>query len=68
MAKFVVAGEAGCPSYARAEMLGDALTAQLPNFKLTKVIKEAVLYPQPQLAIAFACILCHGNGTMQELY
>lgn len=37
MAKFVVAGEVGCPSYARAEMLGDTLTARLPDFKLTKV-------------------------------
>lgn len=37
MAKFVIAGKAGCSSYARAEMLGDALVAQLPNFKLTKV-------------------------------
>ena len=37
MAKFVLAGEASCPSYARAELLADTLAAKLPSFKVTKV-------------------------------
>lgn len=43
MAKFVVAGKAGCSSYARAELLADTLAAKLPNFRVTKV-KMSVLY------------------------
>lgn len=38
MAKFVVAGRAGCPSYARAEMLADKLATNLPDFKVHKIV------------------------------
>ena len=37
MAKFVVAGRADCPSYARAEILADTLAARLPDFCVHKV-------------------------------
>ena len=37
MAKFVLAGRADCPRYARAEMLADTLHAQLPHFNVNKV-------------------------------
>lgn len=43
MAKFVIAGKAGCSSYARAEMLGDTLVARLPNFRITKVFIKVQL-------------------------
>lgn len=42
MAKFVVAGRAGCPSYARAEMLADKLATNLPDFKVHKVRLERI--------------------------
>lgn len=40
MAKFVVAGRAGCPSYARAEMLADTLASKLPDFRVNKVHRK----------------------------
>ncbi|KAH3699556.1 putative malate dehydrogenase 1B [Dreissena polymorpha] len=39
MAKFVIAGQADCPYYARAELLGDKLAINLPDFKLHKIVK-----------------------------
>ena len=38
MAKFVISGRADCPLYARAEMLADTLSAQLPHFDVHKVL------------------------------
>ena len=38
MAKFVIAGRAGCPAFARTEMLADTLAASLADFKVHKVI------------------------------
>ena len=43
MAKFVLAGRAGCSSYARAEMLADTLKARLPDFIVNKVSSELQL-------------------------
>ncbi|KAM9766749.1 putative malate dehydrogenase 1B [Menidia menidia] len=37
MAKFVLAGRADCPYYAKAELLADALQRSLPNFKVHKI-------------------------------
>lgn len=37
MAKFVIAGRADCPRFARAEMLADQLAASLPHFRVHKV-------------------------------
>jgi len=37
MARYVVAGKAGCPSFARAELLADDLSLNLPDFKVHKV-------------------------------
>jgi hypothetical protein len=37
MAKFVIAGRADCPRFARAEMLADHLAASLPHFRVHKV-------------------------------
>ena len=34
MARYVVAGKAGCPSFARAELLADDLSLNLPDFKV----------------------------------
>ena len=53
MAKFVVAGRADCPSYARAEILADTLAARLPDFCVHKVS----IYPR------LACSACtHGSS------
>ncbi|KAK6181465.1 hypothetical protein SNE40_009309 [Patella caerulea] len=39
MAKFVIAGRDDCPYYAKAELLGDRLNKNLPNFNLHKIVK-----------------------------
>ena len=41
MAKFVVAGKADCPYYARAELLADTLACNLPDFKVHKVCTDS---------------------------
>lgn len=40
MAKFVIAGKSECPYYAKAELLGDYLASNLPNFKIHKIVKD----------------------------
>ncbi|XP_019472589.1 putative malate dehydrogenase 1B isoform X2 [Meleagris gallopavo] len=40
MAKLVLAGRAGCPQYARAELLADYLQANLPDFSVHKVVQH----------------------------
>ena len=35
MAQYVLAGTAGCPKYARAEILADDLSINLPDFKVS---------------------------------
>ncbi|KAM8904094.1 putative malate dehydrogenase 1B isoform 2-T2 [Spinachia spinachia] len=37
MAKFVLAGKADCPHYAKAELLADRLQRSLPDFKIHKI-------------------------------
>ncbi|XP_037552673.1 putative malate dehydrogenase 1B [Nematolebias whitei] len=37
MAKFVLAGKADCPNYARAELLADELQRSLPDFRVHKI-------------------------------
>ena len=38
MAKYVIAGKADCPFYARAELLADELKLRLPEFSVHKII------------------------------
>ena len=38
MAKFVIAGKADCPFYARAELLADELSMRLPDFSVHKIL------------------------------
>lgn len=40
MAKYVIAGKANCPFYAKAELLADELVTNLPDFKLHKIVKQ----------------------------
>lgn len=40
MAKFVIAGKANCPYYAKAELLGDALVKNLPDFTIYKRVVD----------------------------
>ncbi|XP_053138728.1 putative malate dehydrogenase 1B isoform X3 [Hemicordylus capensis] len=40
MAKFVLAGRADCPYYAKAELLADYLQTNLPNFKIYKITQH----------------------------
>lgn len=40
MAKFVIAGSANCPYYARAELLADNLQTNLPDFRIHKIVKH----------------------------
>ncbi|XP_053742705.1 putative malate dehydrogenase 1B [Synchiropus splendidus] len=37
MAKFVLAGKANCPWYAKAELLADSLVRSLPSFRIHKI-------------------------------
>ena len=37
---FLFPGKADCPYFARAELLGDKLNINLPDFKLHKIIKR----------------------------
>ena len=46
MAKFVIAGKADCPRYARAEQLADDLATNLPSFQVHKIIKSASEWPE----------------------
>lgn len=40
MAKYVIAGMADCPFYAKAELLADELASRLPEFKVHKIVKR----------------------------
>ena len=40
MAKFVIAGKADCPFYAKAELLADQLMLNLPSFEVHKIVKR----------------------------
>ncbi|XP_037705640.1 putative malate dehydrogenase 1B isoform X2 [Choloepus didactylus] len=40
MAKFVLAGKANCPYYAKAELLADYLQENLPNFRIHKITQH----------------------------
>ncbi|KAK9410902.1 putative malate dehydrogenase 1B [Crotalus adamanteus] len=40
MAKFVLAGRADCPYYAKAELLADYLGNNLPNFRIHKIVQH----------------------------
>ncbi|KAJ7389870.1 Putative malate dehydrogenase 1B [Desmophyllum pertusum] len=40
MAKYVIAGKANCPFYAKAEHLADELTLKLADFKVHKIVKQ----------------------------
>ncbi|XP_062971945.1 putative malate dehydrogenase 1B [Elgaria multicarinata webbii] len=40
MAKFVLAGKADCPYYAKAELLADYLQKNLPNFRIHKITQH----------------------------
>ncbi|XP_040459672.1 putative malate dehydrogenase 1B [Falco naumanni] len=40
MAKWVLAGKANCPCYAKAELLADYLQANLPNFRVHKITQH----------------------------
>ena len=40
MAKYVIAGKANCPFYAKAELLADDLALNLPDFKVHKIVKQ----------------------------
>lgn len=40
MAKYVIAGMADCPFYAKAELLADELASRLPDFKVHKIVKR----------------------------
>ncbi|NXC36751.1 MDHC protein, partial [Campylorhamphus procurvoides] len=46
MAKFVVAGKANCPYYAKAEHLADYLQANLPNFRVHKITQHPEKWEQ----------------------
>lgn len=40
MAKYVIAGKANCPFYAKAELLADELASRLHDFKVHKIVKR----------------------------
>ncbi|XP_056664145.1 putative malate dehydrogenase 1B isoform X2 [Monodelphis domestica] len=46
MAKFVVAGKADCPYFAKAELLADYLQKNLPDFQIHKIIQHPDIWEQ----------------------
>ncbi|XP_010614396.1 putative malate dehydrogenase 1B isoform X2 [Fukomys damarensis] len=46
MAKFVIAGKADCPYYAKAELLADYLQKNLPDFQIFKIIHHPDLWEE----------------------
>ncbi|KAM4024661.1 putative malate dehydrogenase 1B isoform 2-T2 [Anomaloglossus baeobatrachus] len=56
MAKFVLAGRADCPYYAKAELLADYLQKNLPNFRIHKITQH------PDNWEAWLADLCIRNG------
>ena len=56
MAKYVIAGKANCPFYAKAELLADELALNLPDFKVHKIVK------QPEEWDEWLKLMCEGKG------
>uniref|UniRef100_H0XGL1 Putative malate dehydrogenase 1B n=1 Tax=Otolemur garnettii TaxID=30611 RepID=H0XGL1_OTOGA len=46
MAKFVIAGKADCPYYAKAELLADYLQKNLPDFKIHKITQHPEVWEE----------------------
>ncbi|XP_004378362.1 putative malate dehydrogenase 1B [Trichechus manatus latirostris] len=46
MAKFVLAGRADCPYYAKAELLADYLQKNLPNFRIHKITQHPDIWEE----------------------
>ena len=46
MAKYVIAGKADCPFFAKAEMLGDELQKVLTSFKVHKIVVSPENWPE----------------------
>ncbi|XP_039073414.1 putative malate dehydrogenase 1B isoform X2 [Hyaena hyaena] len=46
MAKFVLAGRADCPYYAKAELLADYLQKNLPNFQIYKITQHPQVWEE----------------------
>uniref|UniRef100_A0A3B5B020 Malate dehydrogenase 1B n=1 Tax=Stegastes partitus TaxID=144197 RepID=A0A3B5B020_9TELE len=59
MAKFVLAGKADCPHYAKAELLADALQGCLPNFRVQKI---SILPDEWNLLLPDLYWVCDRNG------
>nr|XP_021520481.1 putative malate dehydrogenase 1B [Meriones unguiculatus] len=56
MAKFVIAGKADCPYYAKAEILADYLAKNLPDFQIFKITQH------PDVWEEWLEELCERNG------
>ncbi|CAH2306401.1 malate dehydrogenase 1B [Pelobates cultripes] len=56
MAKFVLAGKADCPYYAKAELLADYLQKNLPHFRVHKITQHPDDWEQ------WLAELCQNNG------
>ncbi|XP_008586646.1 PREDICTED: putative malate dehydrogenase 1B isoform X1 [Galeopterus variegatus] len=46
MAKFVIAGRANCPYYAKAELLADYLQKNLPDFRIHKITQRPEVWEE----------------------
>ncbi|XP_012781382.2 putative malate dehydrogenase 1B isoform X1 [Ochotona princeps] len=46
MAKFVIAGKADCPYYAKAELLADYLQKNLPDFHIYKIVQHPDIWEE----------------------
>ncbi|XP_033099613.1 putative malate dehydrogenase 1B [Anneissia japonica] len=60
MAKFVIAGRADCPYYARTELLADNLQTNLADFKIHKIVKT------PEEWEEWLSITCNKNGWQHQ--
>ncbi|CAI9735661.1 putative malate dehydrogenase 1B [Octopus vulgaris] len=53
-------GMQDCPYYVRAELLGDKLARNLPDFKIHKIVKTTAEWPE------WLCEICEANGWKHE--
>ena len=61
MAQYVLAGTAGCPKYARAEILADDLSINLPDFN----VSYSYLHHEVEFVVKFIAITSRSSAELE---
>ena len=64
MAQYVLAGTAGCPKYARAEILADDLSINLPDFN----VSYSYLHHEVKFFVNFISITSSADLEFKRVY